>query len=86
MGHVQSRCKALERPRIAAHHAIWRELLSLLARYSLAKAPDGTSRWTFPTSLGEDLHKEWDVTDILRATGVQDDDAFLRQHVLNFLQ
>ena len=86
MGHIQSRCKALERPRIAAHHAIWRELLSLLARYSLAKAPDGTSRWTFPTSLGEDLHKEWDVTDILRATGVQVDDALLRQHVLDFLQ
>jgi hypothetical protein len=27
MGHVQSRCKSLERPRIVAHHMIWREIL-----------------------------------------------------------
>ena len=27
LGQIQSRCKILEKPRIAAHHMIWREIL-----------------------------------------------------------
>ena len=34
LGHIQSRCKFLEKPRIVAHHMIWREILLQLLSHS----------------------------------------------------
>jgi len=35
LGHIQARCPALQRPRIAVHHGIWRELLTAISRNSV---------------------------------------------------
>jgi len=34
LGHTQARCPALLKPRIAAHHGIWCELLTAISRNS----------------------------------------------------
>ena len=74
LGHIQSRCLALQRPRIAAHHAIWRDLLQSLVQYSTERPEtngrdntDGAQgpKWTFPTANFDHDHTEWNVKDIL---------------------
>jgi hypothetical protein len=58
---------ALERPRIAAHHCIWRELISLIQKHSTEKTEDKLAKaWSFPTANEQEaVHKEWTVQDIL---------------------
>jgi hypothetical protein len=66
VGHIQGYCPALEIPRIAAHHCIWRELMSLIKRHSNEKSEDKeTTKWSFPTATDEEIHKEWNMLDIL---------------------
>jgi hypothetical protein len=71
LGHIQCWCPALERPRIAAHHCIWRELISLIQKYSTKKTEDkSTAAWSFPTANEQGAaHKEWTVKDILAHIG-----------------
>jgi hypothetical protein len=44
LGHIQCWCTALERPRIAAHRCIWRELISLIQKYSTKKTEDKSTQ------------------------------------------
>ena len=71
LGHIQCWCPALERPRIAAHHCIWRELISLIQKYSTKKTEDkSTTAWSFPTANEQEaVHKEWTIKDILAHIG-----------------
>ena len=45
MGHIQCWCPSLKSPRIAAHHFIWRLLMSLIKKHSRfsARPPPGSS-------------------------------------------
>ena len=45
MGHIQCWCPSLKSPRIAAHHSIWRLLMSLIKKHSRfsARPPPGSS-------------------------------------------
>ena len=62
--YIQCWCPALERPRNAAHHCIWRELISLIQKYSTKKTEDkSTKAWSFPTANEQEaVHKEWTVS------------------------
>jgi len=87
VGHIQGYCPALELPRIAAHHCIWRELMALLKKHSSEKSVDKeTTKWSFPTATDEDIHKEWNMLDIL--TYIQSPllDSALRDAVQSFLR
>jgi hypothetical protein len=58
----------VERPRIAAHHCIWRELMFLIQKHSTEKTEDKLAKaWSFPTANVEQeaVHKEWTVQDVL---------------------
>ena len=37
LGHIQARCPALRKPRIAVHHGIWHELLTAISRNSVSE-------------------------------------------------
>jgi len=47
LGHIQARCPALRKPRIAVHHGIWRELLTAISMNSLETHDDGERKGTF---------------------------------------
>ena len=52
---IQSRCKALEKPRIAAHHMIWREIL--LQLLSLSGDEGDEHKWVVPSAVSTETHK-----------------------------
>jgi len=70
LGHIQGYCKALQKPRIAVHHGIWRDLLMHISRQSLEKNEDGSRVWTFPTTVNAAKHEEWEMRDILVHIGL----------------
>ena len=49
LGHIQSRCKILEKPRIAAHHMIWREIL--LQLFGLSCYEGDEHKWVIPSAV-----------------------------------
>jgi hypothetical protein len=59
LGHIQSRCKILEKPRLAAHHMIWREIL--LQLFSLSGDEGDEHKWVIPSAVSADSHKELTV-------------------------
>ena len=59
LGHIQSRCKILEKPRIAAHHMIWREIL--LQLFGLSGDEGYEHKWVIPSAVSADSHKELTV-------------------------
>ena len=73
-GHLQSRCTLLEKPRTAAHHLIWRELLIQLKAAS-ARGKDevedmdeditSPQGWRFPAAISTLQHREVSVGQIL---------------------
>ena len=65
LGHIQARCQALQKPSIAAHHGIWRELLTAISRNSVESHDDGTRKWYFPSAVSEATYDEWTVRQIL---------------------
>jgi len=65
LGHIQARCPALRKPRIAVHHGIWRELLTAISRNSVETHDDGERKWYFPSAVSEATHDEWTVRQIL---------------------
>ena len=49
LGHAQCHCPALQRPRIAVHHGIWRELHVAISQWSKEKPQnDDNLEWGFP--------------------------------------
>jgi len=42
LGHIQGYCKALQKPRIAVHHGIWRDLIRHIGKQSLEEHDDGS--------------------------------------------
>jgi len=59
-GHIQSHCPALQRPRIAVHHGIWRELHKAISRWSTEKNnKDDDLKWFFPSAVSDSDHDEW---------------------------
>ena len=59
-GHIQSHCPALQRPRIAVHHGIWRELHKTISRWSSEKIKkDEDLKWFFPSAVSDSDHDEW---------------------------
>ena len=59
-GHIQCHCPALQRPRIAVHHGIWRELDKAISRWSTEKnKKDDNLKWFFPSAVSDSDHDEW---------------------------
>jgi len=42
VGHIQGYCKALQKPRIAVHHGIWRDLIRHIGKQSLEEHEHGS--------------------------------------------
>jgi len=70
LDHIQGYCKALQKPRIAVHHGIWRDLLMHIGRHSLEENEDGSRMWAFPTTVSAVKHDEWDMREILVHSGL----------------
>ena len=70
LGHIQARCPALQKPRIAFHHSIWCELLTAISRNSVESHDDVTRKWYFPSAVSEATHDEWTVCQILVHLGL----------------
>jgi len=66
-------CKALQKPRIAVHHGIWRDLIRHIGKQSLEEHDDGSRIWTFPTSVSAVKHEEWEMREILAHMGLMTD-------------
>ena len=82
MGHIQSRCKALEKPRIAAHHTIWREIL--LQLLSLSGDEGDEQKWVVPSAVSTETHKELTIRQLLHHLGFFASDAVLENAVSAF--
>ena len=60
--------------------------MALLTRYSDEKSVDKkTTKWSFPTATDEDIHKEWNMLDILTYIKSPLLDSVLREAVQSFL-
>jgi len=51
VGHVQCYCPVLQRPRIAIHHGIWRDLIFSIRKYFTELNDAMEHRWLFPSAL-----------------------------------
>jgi hypothetical protein len=80
LGHIQSRCTLLEKPRIAAHHMIWREILLQLLYHSGDEGDD--HKWSIPSAVSTDEHKEITVRQILHHLGTFSSDEALESKIL----
>ena len=61
--------------------------MALLKRYSSKKSVDKeTTKWSFPTATDEDIHKEWNMLDILTYIKSPLLDSVLRDAVRSFLR
>ena len=56
--HIQCYCPALQKPRIAVHHGIWRELHVTISRWSKKNKNDDNLKWFFPSAISESDHCE----------------------------
>jgi hypothetical protein len=84
LGHIQSRCKVLEKPRIAAHHMIWREIL--LKLFGLSGDEGDEHKWVIPSAVSADSHKELTVRQIIqhRDFGYFASDSILEDRISSF--
>ena len=71
--HIQGYCKALQNPKIAVHHSIWRDLLMHIGKWSLQESEDESRKWTLPSSVRAVKHDEWEMRKILKCIGVMTD-------------
>ena len=55
LSHIPARCPVLRKPRIAAHHGIWRELLTAISWNSLETHEDGERKRSFPSAVSGNL-------------------------------
>ena len=73
LGHIQSQCPSLQRPRIAVHHGIWRELHKAISRWSSVKNnKDDNLKWFFPSAVSDSDHDEWSFRRIAVHLGLVD--------------
>jgi len=84
LGHIQARCPALQEPRIAVHHGIWRELLTAISRNSVESHDVGTRKWYFPSAVSEAIYDEWTVRRILVHLDLFSDIKSLRADITDF--
>jgi len=84
LGHIQARCPALQKPRIAVHHGIWRELLTDISRISVESNDDGNRKWYFPSAISEATHDRWTVRQFLVHLGLFSGIQSLRADVTKF--
>ena len=82
LGHFQSRCKVLGRPRIVAHHMIWCEILLQLLSHSGDERDE--HKWTIPSAISAEQHKELMVRQILHSQGLFPSDEALESKILEF--
>jgi hypothetical protein len=82
LGHIQSRCKILEKPRISAHHMIWREIL--LQLFGLSGDEGDEHKWVIPSAVSADSHKELTVRQIIQHFRFFASDAALEDKILAF--
>jgi len=59
VGPIQCYCPALQLPRIAIHHGIWRELMFSIRKSSTELNEALEPRWYFPSALSPEAHAEW---------------------------
>lgn len=68
-GHIQCWCPTLKKPRTAAHHTIWRELITLIKTHTKAVLDSKdmpVGRWSFPAVTNSAMVQEWTIQDIAR--------------------
>jgi len=70
VGHIQCYCPALQLPRIAIHHGIWRELMFSIRKSSTELNEALEPRWLFPSALSPEAHAEWGLYKILEYMGL----------------
>lgn len=70
LGHIQCYCPALQRPRIAVHHGIWRELHADISKWSTEKDKSDEPKWSFPSAISESDHCEWSFRRIIEHIGL----------------
>jgi hypothetical protein len=75
LGHIQSRCKSLEKPRIAVHHMIWQEIL--LQLLSLSGDEGDEHKWVVSSSVSTETHKELTIRQLLHHLGFFASDTVL---------
>jgi len=61
VGHIQCYCQALQLPRIAIHHGIWRKLMFSICKSSTELNEALERRWHFPSALSPEAHAEWNL-------------------------
>jgi len=81
LGHIQGYCKALQKPRIAVYHGIWRDLIRHIGKQSLEEHEDGSRIWTFPTSVSAVKHEEWEMREIHTHMGLMTNTQIGRSEV-----
>jgi len=72
VGHIQCYCPALQLPRIAIHHGIWRELMFSIRKSSTEPNDASEPRWHFPSALSPEAHAEWGLYKILEYMGLHE--------------
>jgi len=72
VGHIQYYCQALQLPRIAIHHGIWKELMNSIQKSSTELNNASELRWQFPSALSREAHAEWDLYKILEHMGLHE--------------
>ena len=82
LGQIQSRCKVLGRPQIVTHHMIWCEILLQLLSHSGDERDE--NKWTIPSAISEEQHKELMVLQILHSQGLFPSDEALESNILEF--
>jgi hypothetical protein len=71
-----------EKPRIAAHHMIWREIL--LQLFGLSGDEGDEHKWVIPSAVSADSHKELTVRQIIQHFGFFASDAILEDKISAF--
>jgi len=72
VGHIQCYCPALQLPRIAIHHGIWRELMFSIWKSSTELNNASEPRWHFTSALSPEAHAEWGLYKILEYMGLHE--------------
>jgi hypothetical protein len=72
----------LEKPRIVAHHIIWREILLQLLSHSVDEGDE--HKWAIPSAISAEQHKEITVRQILHSHGLFPSDEALESKILEF--
>jgi hypothetical protein len=72
VGYIQCYCSALQLPRIAIHHGIWRELMFWIWKSSTEPKDASEPRWRYPSALSPDTHAEWGLYKIMEYMGLHE--------------